>query len=94
MPTSAQFTNEIYHVVPLQDLIHAIRAMSPVKTMKSASASALSLSLSSGGLLEQADPASKALTELEMTVNASARRYNEVKVAADKKAELLKQLEV
>ena len=36
----------------------------------------------------------KALSELEYTVNSSARRYNELKVMADKKAEQLKQLQV
>lgn len=81
-------------ILQKKDLIHAIRTMSPVKLGGSSkSASAPSLSLSSGGLLEQPDPTVKALAELEMTVNTSARRYNELKILADKKAEQLKQLQ-
>ena len=64
--------------------------MSPVKLAPAKSASAPSLSL--GGGLADADPATKALSELEFTVNASARRYNELKIAAEKKTEQLKQL--
>jgi hypothetical protein len=67
--------------------------MSPVKFAPAKSSSAPSLSLGGGGL-EAADPSVKALAELEYTVNTSARRYNELKVAADKKSEQLKQLQV
>ncbi len=39
------------------------------------------------------DPAVKALQELEQAVNLNARRYNDLKLLADKRQEQLKALE-
>jgi hypothetical protein len=67
--------------------------MSPVKTTKQTIGGSAQLSATSSAS-ESADPAVKALTELEATVNSNARRYNEMKQLSDRKAEQLKQLQV
>ena len=51
-------------------------------------------SINSGPVDGDVDPSTKALYELEHTVNSNARKYNDLKLVAEKKTEQLRQLSV
>ena len=68
--------------------------MSPVKSLSKSMSASGPLSTTTPPLSETSDPGAKALAELEIAVNVNARKFNDLKQAADKKFEQLKQLQV
>lgn len=77
-----------------KDLVEAVRRMSPVKTaLKDDSEEKRLRSVTTEGpMADGMDSTTKALVDLEDGVNASARRYNDLKMAADQKQSELARL--
>ncbi len=68
--------------------------MSPVKTLTKSLSATATLTSIGGPPSEGGDSGARALAELEQAVNLNARRFNDLKQVADKKADALKLLQV
>lgn len=76
-----------------RDLVEAVRRMSPVKASGDSEEGKVRFLTTEGPMADGMDSTTKALVDLEDGVNASARRFNDLKMAADLKTAELRRLQ-